>query len=37
MIENQGSNVGAAFEAKRAESALRYWGFVDWFELVAEL
>ena len=28
MIVNQGSNVGAAFDAKRAESALRYWGFV---------
>jgi len=28
VIVNQGSNVGAAFDAKRAESALRYWGFV---------
>jgi len=34
---NQNSNAGEAFEAKGAGGALGYWGFVDWFELIAEL
>jgi len=37
VIVNQGSNVGAAFEAKRAESALGYWEFVLSFELTTGL